>query len=235
MWSQSSSSQTTPPGSQGGDAFGLCEYRSTTRVEVLPLQRGASLWDNYRYTPWVAETCHSSSTLLNTARRSLNPSYFHTSGTGQTNANQLWKCMMLWRLRQCGLGAKAKSRFFPRKLSWCWMCRDLLKQRAMQLLHKPPLHRLPPFQHSEGLEAGFFQPHHSLLLCISASPASKKNGRTACFDKRGKKKGKKNLLAGTKEITKWDGEQSPLKVCLWYASLEVHLGQLRLKLVQSGT
>lgn len=36
-----------------------------------------------------------------------------------------------------------------------WMCRDLRKQRAMKLLQSIPLHRLPPFQHSEGLKLDF--------------------------------------------------------------------------------
>lgn len=99
--------------------------------------------------------------------------------------------LILWRLRQCGLRAKAKSRFFPKKLSWCWMCRDLLKQRAMKLLQSIPLHRLPPFQHSEGLKLDF---SNLTILLPSAfqllQPARKTEELHVLI--KGKKKKKKN-------------------------------------------
>lgn len=43
--------------------LGFLKYRHMNRMEVLPQQRGASLWGNYRHIPWMAGTCHNSSTL----------------------------------------------------------------------------------------------------------------------------------------------------------------------------
>lgn len=90
--------------------LGYLKYRCINRVEVLPQQRGASLWGNYRYIPWMSGTCHNRSTLESGVFFINNVAL----GTSPTAANGAVMQTFPWRIcRATGAAWLALSRPAP--------------------------------------------------------------------------------------------------------------------------